>query len=106
MIILEEEKTFSKEDVLSLSSAILTVEPKVGANLGNEPQKGLIITSICNFHRCAEVGANFGSFCNLIAHCSPTILPIGDTCVQNFLSHLFLFFLGVEKIDWISIWGC
>ena len=38
-----------------------------------------------------EVGANFGSFCNLIAHCSPTFLPIGDTCAK--LSFLFFLFL-------------
>ena len=38
-----------------------------------------------------EVGANFGSFCNLIAHCSPTFLPIGDTCAK--LSFFFFLFL-------------
>ena len=76
-------------------------------------------------------GANFGSLCNLIGHCSPFFLPFGDTCAKLlFLSFLpfsvllwkkkrwqkvcptnkpFFFFSIfchlVEKIDWISIWG-
>ena len=76
-------------------------------------------------------GANFGSLCNLIGHCSLFFLPFGDTCAKLLflsflpfgeqrnvdkkyvlpLNHFYkknffsIFCHLVEKIDWISIWG-
>ena len=41
-------------------------------------------------------GANFGSLCNLIGHCSPFFLPFGDTCSKV----LFLSFLPFGVLLW------
>ena len=44
-------------------------------------------------------GANFGSLCNLIGHCSPFFLPFGDTCAKLLFLRILPFgvFLWTKK---------
>ena len=60
-----------------------------GLNIRNNPileQKRLLISSICNFHHYLEAGANFGTFCNLIDHCSPPYFLLETLCCKTFPS--------------------
>ena len=68
-----------------------------GLNIRNKPilEKRLLISSICNFHHYLEAGANFGTFCNLIDHCSPPYFLLETLCCKTF----FLLFHR------IPIWG-
>ena len=59
-----------------------------GLNIRNNPilEKSLLISSICNFHHYLEAGANFGTFCNLIDHCSPLYFLLETLCCKTFPS--------------------